>query len=313
MAVPDFEWHGVDGSVWHVCGSRVEEENVLLLPNIADMFDTPISTQWVKSPFGEKYQGFRVQRRNPVLGFRIRGASTSEWERIDSDFRRSWDYDSEGFMRIISEDGYRDLHMRLLQHPDTYSGDAQLGGGYDPHWLSDAQIIINAACENPFYVGKTHTEDYTITSSSGSHDFTVWNDGDVEKWVRWTIISQNNGLLVVLPDYSFGNDMFGAAVTDASKTVPVCAMKSHVLSNGGLLANEHVRVDTHPDSELILSDLDTNPWARMKGKSLVYPVPPHTMPTTLTVSWSGATSGDQVRLAHTDQYTRPWGLSNGTS
>jgi len=295
------EWHGCDGSVWHVCGDNIEEEGVFLLPNIAAMIDAPITTQWVKGPFGEKYEGFQVQNRKPVLGFRIRGETPADFRDIDSRFRKSWDYENEGFMRVITDDGVRDLYMRLFEQPDAYGGDASLGGGYDPHYLSDSQVVINAACENPFYVGSTITQDHDM-SGSGTWTPMIQNDGDQDMWLKYTILSNGNSLQVTLPDYSWGSEEFGRSVEDAARTVPVP-------KSGGLRAGEHIDVDSDPQEELIVSDLDTNPWARMGGNTLLYPVPRWTDPTPVTISWTGAAAGDKIRVTYTPMYSRPFGSS----
>lgn len=293
------EWHGCDGSVWHVSGDdRVEEEGVLLLPKPTRLIDAPVETYWVKSGLRQLYQDFSYTRRDPVLGFQVWGDGDAlSWRDIDSRFRLSWDYGTEGQLVFITNDSVRRLGLRLLSEPTAYEGEVEQGR--DPHLFSDATVVISAAGEDPLYVGDTVTQDFVVQSSSGSRQFMVENDGDVDMWLRWTVSATNNNCRYTFPDYSWGSTDYLRASADAART-----WQSPLLRAG-----EHTSFDSDPREEFALSNIDTNVWNRCDGNWLRYPVPKHTKPTPVTVSWAGCVAGDSIRLSYTKRYSRPWGVS----
>lgn len=293
------EWHGPDGSVWHVSGEGAEEEGVLLLPKPTRLYDAPMVTYWAESALKSVYQGFRIERRQPVLGFQIWGgigSTAKDWRDIDSEFCMSWEAEREGKLVFKTDDGERYLGLRLLSEPTCYEGGVE--DGRDPNMFGDATTVINASGENPLWVGETVTDDFVCPATTGSKTFHVVNDGNTDLWVRWTASATPAGARFTFPDKSYGSDEYGRAVEDADRTW-TCPV---------LLANEHIDVMSDPGEELILSSLDTNVWNRCEGDGLHYPIPPHTS-TDLTVSWSGVAVGDSIGLQYTRQYTRPWGVT----
>lgn len=291
-------WEGWDGSTWHVSGPSEEDEGVLLLPKVSNIIDAPITTLWVKSAFGSRYQGVQVKRRDPVLGFRVYSPNgdPAEWRDTDRAFRDSWDYEREGKLWFITDDDERYLSLRLLEEPKAYEGDPT--GGYDPHYLSDGDVVITAAAENPYYVGAQVSMEYTVPSTSGTVDdfFYVDNDGDTDLWPWWACSSIADGTVWTLPDFSFDSEEYQRGSADSTRTVPLPYLK----------AGEHVTVLSEPDEEAIISVLDTNVWARWGGNGLLYPVPRNTPKTFVPVSWSNATVGDVIRLNYSRLYSRPW-------
>lgn len=294
------EWRGADGSLWHVAGPEAEEEGVLLLPKPTKLYDAPTVTHWAQSAWKHVYQGFRIERREPVLGFQIWAGpkgTGQDWREIDSEFALSWEYDREGQLVFITDDGERSLGLRKLSEPISYEGNVE--NGYDPHLFADATVVINAAGENPLWVGEEVNITHVCTTTSGSKTFTVANDGDTDLWLRWTASCSTANGRFTFPDRSWGSDEYGRAVADANRT----------WTTPKLLAGEHIDINSDPDEELMLSSMDTNPWNRCEGDGLRYPVPAHTKPTEVTVSWSGVSVGDSIMLSYTRMYTRPWGVS----
>lgn len=293
-------WHGQDKTTWNVCGEGCEDQGVFLDPKASNIIDAPVQTLWVKGPFGSKYQGAQVQRRDPVLSFSIYGETVDEFLDNDSNFRMSWDYENEGYLEFIDEVNgtSRKLGLRLLEQPKAYEGDR--GGGYAPQAYRDAQVIITAAAENPFYVGPDVVQEFVVPTSSGTVTdfFYMRNDGDTEMWPWWSMSASKAGLRWVVPDFSWGQEDFRRGVADAARSVAIPP----------LMLNEHVTAVSHPDEEYLLSSLDTNPWNRSNGNELQYPVPRWTPKTFVPVSWSGANPGDVIRLHKQCQYSRPWGV-----
>lgn len=292
------EWHGCDGSVWHVSGEAVEEEGVLLLPKPTRIYDAPASTFWVKGGMKQVYQGMEYTRRDPILGFQIYAEDIDEWEDRDSRFRKSWDYDDEGYLLFRTDGGERRLYLRLLQEPEAYGG-AINEGGLDPHIWGDSALIVTAAAENPFFEGVPAEIPFVAPNTSGNFTVPIMNDGDVEMWPQWTASATQAGIKWSVPDYSWGSAEYNRAVADATRKWTMPALR----------ANEHVDAMSDPSEELIISSLDTNVWNRCVGNGLLYPVPRYTKQTNITGSYTGAKVGDSIMLSYTPRYTRPWGVS----
>lgn len=271
----------------------------MLVPKASNIIDAPTQTLWVKGPFGSKYQGREVIRRDPVLGFQIYGSNFRTWREIDSMFRMSWDYELEGRLEFNTEDGSRDIGLRLLSEPKAYENDST--NGFDPHLTCDATLAVNAAAEDPYYSGELVVQEFVIPAKSGSvpNHFWMENDGDVDVWPSWTVSSVAANTKYTIPDFSFGSEEYGRGVADAAKTVPLPK----------LMAGEHIEVLTEPDEEYLTSSIDTNPWARTEGKDAVYPIPRGTPRTTVPFAWENATVGDVVRLKFRRKYSRPWGVT----
>ncbi|AYR03175.1 minor tail protein [Gordonia phage Octobien14] len=294
------EYRAPNGSVWHVSGEGAEEEGVLLLPKPTKLYDAPTVTYWAQSAWKHVYQGFRIERREPVIGFQIWAGpygTARDWRDIDSDFSLAWEFEREGQLVFITDDGERSLGLRKLTEPTCYEGNIEQGK--DPFMYADATVVMNTAGENPLWVGETVEIPFTCPTTSGSTTFEIENDGNTDMWPRWTASCSKAGGRFVLPDWSFGSDAYGRAIEDQNRTWPTPV----------LLLNEHIDVNADPDEELLASSLGTNPWNRTEGNGLMYPIPAHTPKTQVPVSWSGVEPGDSIMLTYTRMYTRPWGVT----
>lgn len=300
MAINDavsIEWRGVDGSVWHVSGEQIEAEGVFLLPNPTKIYDRPVNTQWIKTRRSQIYQGFEVNRRDPILGFQIFSTDAGEWRNIDSEFRMSWSYEEDGQLVFIANGRERSLGLRLLNEPQAY--ESETTAGHDPHLMADAAVIINAAAQEPDYLGPDVVQEWVVGSASDSSTFTVQNDGDVEMWVWYTLSSVTADTVWTVADWSWGSDEYLRADADAARTWALPPLQ----------AGEHVTLVSDPTQEMLISSLDTNPWNRCNGNGLLYPIPPHTPPTEIPISVTGATAGDAARLHVQPHFSRPFGVN----
>ena len=92
----DVSLHGADGSIWHISGPRSAHSPVVMVEgSVGDLFDAPATTHFKPraGQSGTTYRGFRMEERNIILRVLIYADSSTEWARVDSDFRRALDYD----------------------------------------------------------------------------------------------------------------------------------------------------------------------------------------------------------------------------
>ncbi|PQP24168.1 hypothetical protein [Rhodococcus opacus] len=289
---------GSDGSVWDLSGPAAGDQGVEMRPKTSGLFEPPNKTLWIKSAFGSKYQGHKVQRRDVIFSVQIYGTHAAEWRDVDSRFRMALgNYDTQFTLTFTTEDGPRSLKLRLLEQPKPYES-----GGYedhDPNIFADSTMTITAAAEQPYWEGEVETASWTLASgTSGSGTITLpGNPGDVPIWPRWTVTAPSKW---TLPDRSWGQDLFNAAVADATRTV--------VLPT--LLTGEDSHCDANPQEEAIIAANGAPVWQRWNGRGILYPIPPHTPPQTVPISVTSAVAGASVVVEFDRWYSRPWGVSS---
>lgn len=272
---------GWDGSNWTIAGPGAGVEGVVLKPRVSQFFDTPVKTLYVPGPFGEEYAGKRVQRREMVFTVQIGGEEMSpdEWSDVDAAWRWAWDYDKESTITVTTyslnadgktytENPYRYLKSRLMEEPKSY-------GDRDPYLTGDNEVVMTVTSTFPYWRGA----DRIYTGST----FAISNDGDVPVWPRWTV----NPGSYVLPDHSWGNDMYSRAVADANRTVPLPALPAGA------------SIDSDPRVQTIICENGFPAQHLWDGNDLLYPVMPG-------ASGSISVQGGSVQLTLPAWYTRPW-------
>ena len=108
----------------------------------------------------------------------------------------------------------------------------------------------------------------------------------------------------MLPDYSFGSEIYGRGVADSGKTVAT----PQILEGDG-----NVSVFTRPDKETYISEMETPVGLRAAGKDFEYPIPPG-MGTSDTdganpgcvVRAMNATAGCAIKLTLPRWYSEPF-------
>lgn len=288
---------GADGSHWDLSGPSAGEQGVMMRPKPNGLIDAPVKTMWIKSAFGQKYQDRKFQRRDVVFSVQIHGGGNSdEWHEIDSQFRMALGmYDDQCTITYITSDGARSLRLRLLEEPKAYETAAY--EDRDPHIFGDSTLVITAAAEQPFWFSEPITDSWVLSSgTSGSGTLTVSNPGDVPLWPKYTVTAPSTW---VLSDRSWGQDLYGQAVEHAARTETLPA----------LLVGEDSDLDSRPDEEPIIAANRAPVWTRWNGRGLLYPIPPHTPPTEVPVSVSGAVAGASVEVTLEPWFSRPWGVT----
>ena len=288
---------GADGTRWDLSGLDAGLQGVEMRPKPSGLIEAPVKTFWIKSAFGNKYQGAQVQRRDVVFSVQITGDDIYSWRDVDSRFRLALgDFDHTFTLTYTTDDGPRSLTLRLLEAPKAFEADYE--AGLDPHLFGDSTLVITAAAEQPYWAGTLATASWTLTSgTAGSGTILLpGNPGDVPIWPRWTVTAPATW---TLPDWSWGQDLYNNAVADAHRTVPLPALR----------AGEDSDLDSNPQEEAIIAANGAPVWARWNGRGLLYPIPPHTPPTAVPIAVTGAVAGASVSVECDRWFSRPWGLS----
>jgi hypothetical protein len=239
-----------------------------LAPRSTGLFDLPVQTNWGTGPFGQFFQSWKPKRRDVVWTIHVINPDTGTeidedsdlWHTIYSRWRNMFSEEDEATITYTSVDGERRLGLRTLQAPQSLS--AQNFEGVDPHRFAYGSVVQTMAAELPFYVGSPQSWQWA-TPATGNFWLRLpfFNPGSVDIWPEWDL---DGGATWVLPDYSFGSEIYGRGVNDLGKTVPIPE----------LLLGENVTVMTRPDMEWIISEWETSPWMRSPGKRHEYPIRP---------------------------------------
>lgn len=239
-----------------------------LAPRSTGLFDMAIQTNWGNGPFGSFYSSWKPKARDVVWTMHIMNPETGTrldqdsqlWHTIYSRWRNMFSPAEEATVTYLSMDGERTLGLRTLQAPQSVS--SQNFEGADPHLISYGSVVQTMRAELPFYVGTSQQYSWE-TPGDGDYWFTLpyFNPCSVDIWPEWDV---DGGLQWILPDYSFGNELYGRGVNDLGKTFPV----------PDLMLGENTTVMSRPDMELFISEWETPVDNRNPGFSLEYPIPP---------------------------------------
>ncbi|MGV9744586.1 phage tail protein [Rhodococcus zopfii] len=285
------------GDTFTISGPGQGDRGVELASKIEDFYDTPVSTIRNKHAFqkGSSYGGKRIEDRFPVFSVWIAGQSGEEWEELDSEWAKGWDYDYESKLWIETDSSRRWLSLSLFENPEV---DME----YDPHGELCAKATMRTVAGDPFWYEEDATAQWinpidTTGGAVSNGTLRVSNPTNQEIWLKY-VVQAYPGAKYTLPDFSFGSDRKEMAVPHAART----------LTLPPLLAGEHLRVDTDDTTTQVESNIDTQVYLRMAGLRFLYPIPPYTLPTDLPVSVTGAPAGVGIKVRMPRPWSRPWGL-----
>lgn len=286
------------GGEWFtISGPGQGDLGVELATEVQDLYDVPVETIRNAHAFqkGSSYGGKRIKHRIPIFGVHVLGESGSEWETLDSEWRKAWDYDNDSKLWIETDDSRRYLSLRLFEQPKV---DLE----FDPHGECTAQVTMTCVAGDPYWYEPDETVTWrSTTDTTDGSTFTdsvlVSNPTSEEIWLKY-VVQAHPGAIYTLPDFSFGDDREERAEIDADRVFELPA----------LIAGEHLVVDTDPTTTQVESNIDTAPYLRTNGKQFVYPIPAYTPPTPLPISVTGAPAGVGVQVRMPRPWSRPWGL-----
>lgn len=288
---------GVNGSWFTIAGPGEGDEGVHLGTDVQGLYDAPVKTIRHSHAFqkGATYGGKRFLERPVVFGVVIDGTEQGNWEFLDSEWRKAWDYDKETELWVEKGDSVRVLRLKLSEQPDF-----QPEG--DPEVTQIERVVMTTVADDPFWYSEDDTDEYVWESATGSTNVQgsvlVSNPTDQEIWAKF-VCKGSAGSIFTLPDFSWGNDKEERAVLDAQRVIELDPL---VAADGDLI------VDSDEATQQYFTTGNTPYYIRMKAVRFLYPIPPYTPPTEVPVfvRSAGAGAGVQVRLPR--PWSRPWGL-----
>ncbi|WP_341258206.1 hypothetical protein [Gordonia malaquae] len=286
-------------------GSGREAGLTLTSGGVKALMDAPIETEWIEDTEGAIFSGDRFLPRDLVLGFAMAdelvGAGVTPGT-VEDQFRRAFssrpdpwnpsfqhtriEVDSE-----LSTHTPRWLSVQLRDAPDMEMET-------DPYSKRVFKIAYELRAAQPLWESKKDVSVFTKSGSgSGSGFVTVSNPADTACRHTWILTPG----VWTLPDPSWlGAPGHRAPAGEfASRTVMVEVKASY----GGLRITRERR-------KLHASTLTgQNALSAMGGKWIRFDIPPHTPPTQLPISVTGApSSGARAEIHMPRLWTRPVGM-----
>lgn len=287
----DISYTGPDGFEWNLSGKNEGKQGAYLDLSPQGMQEAPRKGIWSQSAFqeGATFMGVSVEPIDMVLGIQIDPVDGMDWADVSARFRDSWSYDEDGILRYTTpESGVRELKVRLLEAPDRatkkdgrlneYSIEAYTIRAGWPYYTSGGAVdsfTVDLKAKPPEGIWEEFSAAlaklFKLELNFGHYDegfVTVENPTDVPMYLQWVLSAPGRW---AIPDYSFKDD------EDATRVV-VCP----TLDEG-----EHLSIDTYPRNEPYVSSTNTNIAGRFGGVLFLNPIPPHTPPTKIPVSYVG--------------------------
>ncbi|WP_157116928.1 hypothetical protein [Nocardia vaccinii] len=280
-------WNLTDGTE----GVEIQKNTSQLLT------DADADTFYIKSIYGQSYQGFQWKQRRPTFGVNVHHPDPDQWMQIESDFRDDLGMFDDTFSITAEAPGStRDLEMRLYQAPDSYSKGAW--EGKSPFLQDTSTMAIMAACERPFWAAESIVYPCTFPTGNGTLPIWVENRGNVPIFLEWKLPAPGTW---TVPDYSWGQELkFGRTPgQDATRTVTL----------NPLQAGEDLDLDTDPYQKQMVAASNTPVEQRNLGVQLMYPVAPKTPPTQVPLELVGGTANTTAYVVCPAWFSRPFGVS----
>ncbi|MEU9515925.1 hypothetical protein [Micromonospora sp. NPDC048169] len=266
------------------------------------MYETPMSAIYNSTAFqiGATFGGVREEKYDFILALHIKGEKGQPWRYTDSDLRKSLSAFRDAKLWVTTSDSRRHLPIRL-------AGNVKIKAVNDPNSEQYGLALLPLVGAFPRWIGAPLISTFvttTDTTGGGSETgyVTVSNPlpMDFEIFPKWEIQASAAGMVVTLPDYSWGSDEYERAEEDALRKVELAP----------LLLGENLKIDTDKMAfgGQFNSSLDTEYPQRMGGKRLVYSIPGETPPIQVPVTVTGAPIGTGIRVICPRPWPRPWGL-----
>ncbi|NEW40776.1 phage tail protein [Nocardia cyriacigeorgica] len=303
------ELENADGQWWTLAGEGQWDDDVCLADeddgfDFDGMYEAPVEAIYNSTAFqvGATFGGIREDKYDFILALHVKGSRGRPWKHTDSSFRKGLSFLRDSRLWVTTTESRRHLPIRL-------GGKVKIKARNDPNSEQYGLLLAPIVGAHPRWMGApdistfiTQTDTTAPVTPPETGYVTVSNPlpADYEIYVKWEIQASAAGMVVTLPDYSWGNDEYERAEEDALRRVELAP----------LLAGEHLLIDTDKMAfnGQFNSSLDTEFPQRMGGQRLVYPIPGGTPPTQVPVTVTGAPAGTGIRVICPRPWPRPWGL-----
>lgn len=266
---------GADGSRWDLTGPSHTPQDAWILHGLSGVWQTPpkelIRTSRARQ-HGSTPRMTRVDERIVDFRARLEATTRSGFEQLFAAWNRAWSTDVGSVLEVHTEGyGKRDLHVRLDRHmqPDVAK-----------HSLQSTKIEIECvivACW-PYLTSGIDAKDYVAVG--GRVEFPIINRTDVPLWLEYG----GTPAIWSLPD----------GLSDRMVKLPA--------------QSDIWKVRTRQNFETLSGvQPGVNEWARMRGVSFMYEIPPGTKKTMLTATVEAAQGTPTLRVFQPRYHQMPVG------
>ncbi|WP_159840218.1 phage tail protein [Nocardia sp. CY41] len=296
-----------NGRRWTLAGPGQWDQNVCLADeeegtDFDGMYDAPFTAIYNSTAFqvGSTFGGLREDHYDFILAVHIFGTKDRPWRHVDSEFRKGLSAKRDSKLWVITQDSARHLPVRL-------GGKVKIKAVNDPISEQYGKVLLPLIGAYPRWIGTPEISEFvttTDTTSGGDELGYVWVSNplpeDYEIYPQWRIQASAEGMVVTLPDYSWGNDEYERAEEDALRRIELAP----------LMLGEHLYIDTDKMAfnGQFNTALKTEYPQRMNGVRFNYPIPGNTPRTQVPVTVSGAPAGTGIQVICPRPWPRPWGL-----
>lgn len=276
---------GVNEDIVLLSGDNVGVDGMWLASELSGFYDPEIQavTKRRANRPGTRFVSHRILERTVIFKVSIENGKGpgNTWRERDNRWRRLWDYDRYSIIRVTTDEGTRNLHVRLEA--------IEIDTPYDPDTNDVTDVIMTVVADDPFWYAPPYVEDVIINKSgalevlhgnpTGNNIYPVWV---LEGGTKWSIPHY---------EYDFQGNLVKASKIDLPKLETV---------DGDLVVN------TDPAERQLVATGGTNVWGRMNGVRFKHPIPPYTDKVNFQLSHNSSTpKSAQVRLVR--PFNRPWG------
>lgn len=261
---------GKHGQLYRVSGPGQGSQGVFMAPNSTGLLDdAPVKTIWHKTMFGQAMSGMEWERRELVFTLGI-GYDPEDpidpdrdpdvWHDLYAEIRSAFSFTEDTEIIYGAPDGDRTLFARMIEKPKPFS--TLSFEGKDPKLWKFGSLVLTMACEFPFYVAPSYVYEWEFTGSGTQWTkLPLFNDCDVPVFPTYEVTERARWHI---PDYSWGNELYGRGVADSDKIV-----RTPYLERG-----EGCKIETRTDRETYQAKNDAPVYLRAMGQDFEYPIPP---------------------------------------
>jgi hypothetical protein len=293
--------------VFHVYGERAGEEGVYLAEGqVQGIYDAPVTTTWKGGAFqvGGKYKGKKRPWRDMTLGFHVIDTDSS-YEFNESAFRQAFQYELDPwdpdrtptYVEVDTElSGTRRIAVLMYEQPD-------FAANIDPLLKQHGNVIMKLRAGDPDWSEDDFTSEFKAEAAQASGWITVENPTDQVAYQRLVLTQA----VWKIPD--------GQWVGPPAARVPGGPNAERVIGGIDITKVSGGAIVNWDRSELAFRDANgSNLQGQLGQKFLMYPIPPHTPPTAIPISYHSAPKGGAMaRLEVPQKWSRPWGMELQTT
>lgn len=275
---------GVNGDQMILAGEETGVDGIWLASELTGFYDPEIQavTKRRANRPGAKFVSHRILERTVIFKVSIENGKGfgNTWRERDARWRRLWEYDDYSTIRVTTDEGTRNLAVRLQE--------IEVDTRFDPHVNEVTDITMTVVADDPFWYAPPLIEDVVVNKGAGIKVLRANPTGN-PIFPVWVLEAPGTWKV---PNYEFKKD--GTLKVANDITLPK-------LNNG-----EHLLVNTDPAVRQLTAANDANVWGRMNGVRFSNPIPPGTGEVEFWISTDSSTP-KQAQLRLERPYIRPWG------